>query len=313
MPNIFNFYRNLANEMRYENAIADRHIKNFPEPQRDSQQESRILTSNEKAEEMDEVITKEKSQKKNIPSWRKHIKEIISLYNDAYANSYFATHGVGTGGHGEASAMTYLLDQKKRLDQLAAKDNSQWDKLIDKDSLERALTALIPEDNSKDNLRNTMYQMVLNRFDVIIKQMIYVLNARLSEQSAAEKDEESTEIDIPLDILSDIFYHSAEEIKEILSQIGIEVKIDSTDSLWREKVVFYVINRKLPEISEGQDATAEESPSEERTLTRQCQPMTIRRGVKRKPDDKRKCPPSSGCRKSGKAQSCKRRLTKIKF
>lgn len=201
LPNIFNFYRNLANEMRYENAIADRCIKNFPEPQRDSQQESRILTSNKKAEEMDEAITWAKSRKKNIPSWRKHIKKIISLYNDAYANSYFATHGESTGGHGEASAMAYI---RKTMSVGTSIQPYFVDKLIDTESLKNALMDIGIDDQA---LEGVFAQMVLKRFHMMLVQMVNYKRRICVPYIEGEEAEEFQEMRaIPADMITKLKY-----------------------------------------------------------------------------------------------------------
>lgn len=201
LPQVFNFYENIGTEMQLENLMVLERMEQLKNKDINLNKD-RIKDSNGEARNMEQKIKDMKDKSYTLSDWREGVTGIIENYNNAYARSYFATFGEGSKGRGEAHAMASLMDPCKNED-LAAEDNSQWDKLIDIDSLKRALNALIPE----DNLRDTMYQMVLNRFHVIKKQMIYVLNARLSEQSAAEKDEGSTEIDIP----SDIFYHSTEE------------------------------------------------------------------------------------------------------
>ena len=77
LPNIFNFYRNLTNEMQYENAIADRRIRKLPEEKRDPIQEERISSSNDTAEKISGIIAQGETEVKNIPGWRKHVKEFI--------------------------------------------------------------------------------------------------------------------------------------------------------------------------------------------------------------------------------------------
>ncbi|MDE7270738.1 MAG: hypothetical protein K2N81_09750, partial [Acetatifactor sp.] len=179
LPQVFNFYENIGTEMQLENLMVLERMEQ-PENKSINLNKDRIKDSNGEARNMEQKIKDMKDKSYKLSDWREGVTGIIENYNNAYARSYFATFGEGSKGRGEAQAMASLMDPCKNED-LAAKGNSQWDKLIDKDSLERALTALIPEDNSKDNLRDTMYQMVLNRFHVIKKQMSYVLNARLSE------------------------------------------------------------------------------------------------------------------------------------
>lgn len=228
LPNVFNFYTNLVNEMRYENAIAHGQIQKLPKTQCNKQQESRISTSNSKAEKMDEVITREKSQKKNIPNWREHIEEIISLYNDAYANSYFATHGVGTGGRGEASAMRYLRETMSESESIQP---YFVDTLIDRESLKNALMHIFaPNDGAQKKI---LEQMVTNRFYMMLGQMVNYKNRireripAISFMSAEEESERHQELvtspnNVPEELDIAIMRSSPEEIIEHLAMNTIE-------------------------------------------------------------------------------------------
>lgn len=165
LSNVFNFYRNITNEMKYENAIADKYMQRMPKEKRDQIQEERIADSNKTADTIAEVIADGEVEVKNIPGWRKHVKKIVGLYNDAYAKSYFATHGVGTGGHGEAAGMRYIRDD---MHTVAAIHSDATDRLIDWKSFERALADIGID--TKDMERLSM--IVQNRFHMMLKQMV---------------------------------------------------------------------------------------------------------------------------------------------
>lgn len=166
LPSIFNFYRNQANAMKLENQIVNRQIQSLPEEQRDPQQENRISISDTVANEMDKVIMEGESTVKNIPSWRKCVKRVIQLYNNAYANSYFAIHGVGTGGHGEASAIAYI---RKVMSEGNSIQLHFVDKLLDRKSLIAALIDIGIDDSTQQSVPA---QMVIKRFHMMLEQMV---------------------------------------------------------------------------------------------------------------------------------------------
>lgn len=99
LPNAKVFYRNLFAEIILQNS-------RMPD-NADDVSKSRVQTSNAQANEGQSLI--EAALKEDVPKTvtehRKDLVQIIRLYNDAYAHSYTATQGRGTGGHGEKEGM----------------------------------------------------------------------------------------------------------------------------------------------------------------------------------------------------------------
>lgn len=235
LPNIFNFYRNLTNEMQYENAIADRRIRKLPEEKRDPIQEERISSSNDTAEKISGIIAQGETEVKNIPGWRKHVKEIIRLYNIAYSNSYFATHGVGTGGHGEAEAMRYIRDEMST-DTIIRPCFTN--KLIDRVSLNNALLDIGADENDLVRLRG----IVQNRFSMMLEQMIFyrglkknlVRSDSMTEELRNESKERRSDKIVPLDQVAENgfnllrygLYYSPEEILGLAEPGRIQAYIE---------------------------------------------------------------------------------------
>lgn len=222
LSNVFNFYRNITNEMKYENAIADKYMQRMPKEKRDQIQEERIASSNKTADTIAEVIARGEKEIKNIPGWRKHMNEIVRLYNDAYSNSYFATHGVGTGGHGEAEAMKYIRDEMSKGTVIRP---CFTNKLIDIGSLKSALAdiGIAESDMGKRGI------IVANRFSMMLEQMLNYKKRRegwIKSYSMTEKQQKASaerrnhERLLPSEVPEDLFdllkyslYYSPEEIR----------------------------------------------------------------------------------------------------